>query len=158
MTTNLDLKAPDENKDSGFELKEIQQSLFKSTHSLGHCVDLNFKMGKGIALEFRKRFGKEVELKKQNLNEGQVAFIYDEQSKRMIYYLITKKHHLNIPTYSMVRKCLVQLRLLLEKHEETVLALPKIACGLDKLHWIRVKHILKEVFWTSNIKINIHIL
>jgi hypothetical protein len=41
-------------------------------------------MGKGIAVDFNKRFGRVGELKAQNVEVGSVATLYIEEEKRWV--------------------------------------------------------------------------
>jgi hypothetical protein len=52
-----------------FVLKEINGDLFSATTSLAHCVGADLKMGMGIAVMFKKMFGGEDELRRQNVSQ-----------------------------------------------------------------------------------------
>lgn len=64
-------------------------------------------MGKGIAKEFKKRFGCLDELIKQGVKTGGCAYIKSEN--RHIFYLVTKKLYYFKPYYSSVEKSLKKL-------------------------------------------------
>lgn len=97
--------------------REIEGDLFSApkTYSLAHCVAADLKMGAGIAVAFRDKFGRINELKEQGKNAGSVAILKDDS--RFIYYLISKNQTYKKPTYEdlflslhamkthMVRKC-----------------------------------------------------
>lgn len=51
-----------------FVLKEISGDLFSAKTSMAHCVGADLKMGMGIAVKFKQLFGREDELRKQNVN------------------------------------------------------------------------------------------
>ena len=53
----------------GFQLNEVYGDLFgcAETDSLAHCVSKDMRMGKGIAVLFKKKFGGMDELKKQGM-------------------------------------------------------------------------------------------
>jgi hypothetical protein len=59
------------------DINEIEGDLFEATEdfALGHCVSEDLKMSQGIALEFRKRFGKVDTLISQNKKITEIASI-----------------------------------------------------------------------------------
>jgi len=133
---------------------EKKGDLFKSSDSLVHCVSLDFKMGAGIALYFKQKFGKVDELKLQNRKIGECANIKDDD--RRIFYLITKNRYFEKPTISNLQKTLEYLKEECEKYEITNLSMPKIGCGLDKLNWKDVKQVIKKTFENTKIKVTIY--
>lgn len=79
--------------------REIEGDLFSSpkTYSLAHCVAADLKMGAGIAVAFRDKFGQVNKLKEQGIKAGGVAILKDDS--RFIYYLISKNDTYKKPTY-----------------------------------------------------------
>ncbi len=78
-------------EEGGFILEEHKGDLFAASGSmscLAHCVSVDMAMGKGIAVEFKKRFGGVEELKKQQKKIGACALL--QRDKRFVYYLVTK--------------------------------------------------------------------
>jgi O-acetyl-ADP-ribose deacetylase (regulator of RNase III) len=146
-----------ENEKSGFKLMEEQGDLFSCNNQVSyvHCVSVDLAMGKGIAVEFKKRFGKVEELKRQQQSVGGCAFILDGKQCQHVFYLITKPNYWDKPTYTSLRGSLEKLREFCESNNVNILAMPRIGCGLDGLIWKEVKRILKEVFWESNISVTI---
>jgi len=144
------------NPESGFSLKEFVGDLFScdTTASLGHCVSVDLAMGKGIAIEFKTKFGGVVELKAQGKQIGEVAVL--KRDKRYVYYLITKESYWHKPTYSDLRKSLECLLSHCVQYGVKKLAIPRIGCGLDGLFWSEVKSILQEIFWASNLEIEVY--
>ncbi len=57
-------------KNTNYFFREKYGNLFTALESvsLGHCVSRDFVMGKGIAQEFKSRFGRVQELKQQSKN------------------------------------------------------------------------------------------
>jgi O-acetyl-ADP-ribose deacetylase (regulator of RNase III) len=101
-----------------------------------------FAMSAGIAVKFSNLFGGKDELKNQNVNIGEVAWLY--RNDRYIYYLVTKENYWNKPTYDNFRTSIRNLFILCVKHDVKSLSIPKLGCGLDKLQWDRVKQIIIE--------------
>lgn len=93
------------------------------------------------------------ELKGQNVPVGGVAVL--ARQDRFVYYLITKEHYYDKPTYQTLSQSLEAMRnnILLEdvKH----LAMPKIGCGLDGLQWSKVKDLIEEVFRDVDVEITV---
>lgn len=119
---------------------EIKGNLFDSATCLAHCVSRDFNMGAGIAVTFSNLFGGKDELKGQNVNIGEVAWLY--RDGRYIYYLVTKESYWQKLTYDSLRKSIHNLFILCNKHNVKSLSIPKLGSGLDKLQWNNVKEII----------------
>ncbi|XP_017048479.1 ADP-ribose glycohydrolase OARD1 isoform X2 [Drosophila ficusphila] len=131
---------------SGFTYREVNGDLFscKNNYSMCHCVAADLRMGKGIAVKFRNKFGQLLNLQKQNVQPGGVAILQDQQ--RFVYYLVTKKSSWGKPTYELLHSSLIAMREHMISHQVQKLAMPRIGCGLDGLKWPKVKEIVCEVF------------
>lgn len=145
---------------------EIRGNLFdySSTHYLVHCISSDFEMGKGIVVQFNKRFDLKNEIwKKYNGNllsqwpdNCSSCDLISFSGRKGVFSLITKKRYFQKPTYDTLRRSLEDMKLLLielvQKNNENgssekiKIALPAIGCGLDKLDWKRVKGILFDIF------------
>lgn len=112
-------------------------------------------MGKGIAAEFKKRFGGLKELQDQNKDIGDVATL---ERERYVFYMITKERYFHKPTYANFETSLTKLRDLALQAGVKSLSMPKIGCGLDKLDWNRVSDMLRRLFKNSGIKITVYTL
>uniref|UniRef100_A0A3B4A4C2 Macro domain-containing protein n=1 Tax=Periophthalmus magnuspinnatus TaxID=409849 RepID=A0A3B4A4C2_9GOBI len=124
--------------------------------SLAHCISEDCRMGAGIAVMFKKKFGGVEELKKQGRQVGQCAVL--ERDSRFVYYLITKKIYSHKPTYDSLKQSLEDMKSHCAEYGVSKVSMPRIGCGLDRLHWGRVSDILKEVFEHSNISITVYSL
>lgn len=135
---------------------EVRGNLFTAQCSLAHCASADMKMGKGISLQFKAEFGQVDELKKQNKKVGEVAqlILHD----RRIFYLVTKKMYHGKSTYDTLRVCLEKMRDICILEGIDQIAMPRIGCGLDKLHWGIVKGIIQSVFKDTDIEILIYSL
>jgi O-acetyl-ADP-ribose deacetylase (regulator of RNase III) len=137
-------------------LREIKGDLFSTDDNLVHCVSECLEMGKGIAVQFKSKFGQIDNLKKQKKVTGQVAYI--TTNDRHIFYLITKKKYFEKPTYESLYLSLVELRDLCKQLNITSLSMPKIGCGLDRLDWSLVKMHIEHIFKGTNIQINVYFI
>lgn len=127
-------------------IEEVNIFLFDMPieYSLGHCVAKDMRMSAGIALYFKRIFGRVGELMDQRPNVGTVAYL--QQNDRFIYYLITKELSNSKPTYDTITAAITKLRDFIIKHGVKKLAIPRIGCGLDKLDWSRVRGIIQNLF------------
>jgi len=135
-------------------LQEIKGDLFTADlkYTLAHCVGNDFLMGKGIAVEFKKRY-KNVDFLKEN-SKGVGTALYLKSVNRNLFYLVTKPYSARSkPTYSSLKLSLIDMFKQLKNKKLEYLAIPKIGSGLDKLEWDKVKKIINEI--NSNYKINI---
>lgn len=144
----------------GFSLTEVVGDLFTvdSRFCLCHCVSADLAMGKGIAVQFKKRFGRVGELKEQGKKVGEAAVLEDADHGRAIYYLITKESYWGKPTYKTLGKALVEMRAHMKAKGYTKLAMPRIGCGLDKLQWKKVKEVISEVFGGTPVQVVVYVL
>ncbi len=128
-----------------------------SAFALVHCVGRDFRMGAGIAVGFRLRFGGVDELKAQGKQVGQVSHLV--RANRSIFYLVTKERSAKeLPTLENLTTCIQELYQSCIALGITKLAMPKIGCGLDRLDWAQVRAVLQEVFKDSEIHIRVYSL
>ena len=123
--------------------------------SIGHCVSSDLKMSKGIAKDFKEKFGGLLELQKQRRNVGNVIFI--KRRGRYIFYMITKRHYWLKPSYSSMWKALSNLNIILLNLQIKRIALPKIGQGLDKLKWSKVEAQIRNCI-DDSIEVIIYVL
>uniref|UniRef100_A0A1B6GF14 Macro domain-containing protein n=1 Tax=Cuerna arida TaxID=1464854 RepID=A0A1B6GF14_9HEMI len=137
-------------------VQEVRGDLFSAPQeaSLAHCVAKDFRMGSGIAVKFKNEFKRVSELMDQNVDVGGCAYLKDKD--RYIFYMVTKAVSNGKPSYETVEKSLKAMRDLCCKFEVTKLAMPHIACGLDKLDWNKVRRIINEVFHEAEIQITVY--
>ena len=138
--------------------KEVIGDVFSSPWSsaLAHCISLDCKQSKGIALEFCRRFGRNHFMEKKNLHVGDI--IIQTYRGRPIFNLITKKRFFNKPTYESLESALIAMRNYLIQHNILGVSLPKLGCGIDRLKWKHVKLLIQRVFNHTNIEVTVYIL
>ena len=69
-----------------------------------HCVSADMRMGRGVAVTFRKKFGRVEVLLRQRVSPGGCAVLPVEN--RFIYYLVTKQRCYGKPTYNSLETSL----------------------------------------------------
>ena len=140
------------------EYREKTMDLFSlpDDYYLAHCISADFAMGKGIAVEFNKRFDMKNILQRKypdfvneyhHYNWGGMAII-----EGRIINLITQERYWEKPTYQSMREAL-NIASIRTPKDCTKIAMPTIGCGLDRLEWDKVSEIIKEVFENTNIEI-----
>ncbi|EDW70613.2 ADP-ribose glycohydrolase OARD1 [Drosophila virilis] len=139
-----------------FMIKEVSGDLFSAgpDYAMCHCVAADLRMGKGIAVMFRNKFGQVATLQKQNVQPGGVAVL--EHHGRYIYYLITKQNSWGKPTYQLLHSSLSAMQRHMLEHNVRKLALPRIGCGLDGLNWAKVKDMLAEIFYADSTELVVY--
>eukprot|EP00761_Pharyngomonas_kirbyi_P006670 gb/GECH01006678.1/.p1 GENE.gb/GECH01006678.1/~~gb/GECH01006678.1/.p1 ORF type:complete len:208 (+),score=52.27 gb/GECH01006678.1/:1-624(+) len=137
-------------------ITQVTGDLFDSEDSLVHCVSQDLNMGKGIAKEFKKRFGRVSELKEQRARVGGVAVLSVDD--RFVYYLVSKTRYFHKPKYQDLESSIKAMAEHMEEHRVTRISMPYIGCGLDQLQWHRVEAILRRVLGSlqHTIQVTVH--
>ena len=135
--------------------KEEIRDLFSvpDDYYLAHCISADFGMGKGIVVEFNKRFDM-----KNKLQSKYPHFISQYTGgncllEGRVFNLVTKPNYWSKPTYKTLLTSLMCMKSLCLKNNVKKLAMPVIGCGLDRLEWCKVSDIIKEVFEDTDIEI-----
>lgn len=140
--------------------KEENRNLFSvpDDYYLAHCISADFALGKGIAVEFDKRFDM-----RQKLQDEFINFI-DEYMHRYkldaecilidrVLNLVTKERYYQKPTYNSMKQALEMMKRVCAANDIHKVAMPRIGCGLDRLEWDKVSEIIKDVFKDTDIEI-----
>ena len=133
-----------------------------------HCIANDGKYGAGIAPIFIDKVFQSGNFVKMLLAEnpwdgkGWCLFISHTEGpygfKVFEANLITKKSTYGKPTYDTVREALQNLKLDMVESHCSILRMPKIGSGLDKLEWPKVSEIVQEVFGDTDINIEVYYL
>lgn len=113
-------------------MKEIRGDLFQCNDHLCHCISADLAMSKGIATEFRKRWGRP----EGTYHVGDIAVMKD--GDRCIIHMITKNKYWEKPTLESIEACLQRVAILGIQS----ISMPRIGCGLDRLRWEDVSRII----------------
>lgn len=127
-----------------------KQSIFNldfEEYTPAHCISSDYKMGAGIAVPMKNKFG---------LHDMKSKF--DSQYPNCIYYngvlnLVTKNRYFHKPTYETMRQSLLKMKEIVESENMTKIAMPKIGAGLDRLSWPKVEKMVKDIFGDLDIEI-----
>ncbi|KAJ8924825.1 hypothetical protein NQ315_000979 [Exocentrus adspersus] len=135
---------------------EMEKDLFTmpKEYALGHCVAADMRMGSGIAVAFKREFKDLDVLLNQREKQGGLAVLGSEEG-RFIYYLVTKRESTGKPTYDTIWSSLQKMRDHIAKNGVKKLAIPRLGCGLDRLEWSRVKHMIEFLFRDVDVEITV---
>ena len=139
--------------------KEEKRDLFSVSEEyyLAHCISADFGMGKGIVVEFNKRFDMKRKLQKtypDYLNQWtHKKMIGDCIQQDRVFNLITKERYYQKPTYKSLTNALKEMKELCNEIHVNKIAMPIIGCGLDRLQWDKVSEIIKDIFKDTDIEI-----
>lgn len=142
-------------------LTEIKGNLFTSPDNfyLSHCISADFRLGAGIAIQFNETYDMRRKLFKlfphpddpfRGNGERYVgkALLVDN-----VFNLVTKSRYYEKPTYGALQQTLEDMKRQCVERGIKKLAMPRIGCGLDRLNWVTVKKIIKEIFEDTDIEI-----
>lgn len=142
--------------------KEIYGDLFSTDENfyLAHCISADFAMGKGIVIEFNKRFNmKKIlqkkypdYLKKWLMSKSEAGCILEGR----VFNLITKTYYWNKPTNQTLAAALVEMKNIALENNIKKIAMPLIGCGLDNLSWPTVKSIIQKTFQDTDLEIVVY--
>lgn len=137
----------------------------REKYVIAHCISADCAMGRGVVVPIMR---KHPDLKKackefsygQNMNVVGKAYRYQDDTG-VVYNLFSKysvrhKAGFIISTeqyHEQLRNCLLDMKEQMIKHNEKYLAIPQIACGLDRCKWSDVSQMIEEVFKDSGIEI-----
>ncbi|QBJ04150.1 putative O-acetyl-ADP-ribose deacetylase 1-like [Fusobacterium phage vB_FnuS_FNU3] len=121
---------------------------------LAQCISRDCEMGLGIAKTFDKKFPDMKDITKKSIKNTTVCSLY----KNKVFNLITKNKYWQKPTYISLENSLKDMAITCKEFNIKILAMPRIACGLDKLNWNRVKVMLEELFKDLDITIYVYVL
>lgn len=139
--------------------KEEVRDLFTvpEEYYLAHCISADFGMGKGIVIEFNKRFDMKRKLQSKYpdyINEWhRRKWSFNCILEDRVFNLITKERYFQKPTYDSLYGALNLMKFISTQKGITKIAMPIIGCGLDRLQWDRVSEIIKEIFDDTDIEI-----
>lgn len=124
---------------------------------LAHCISADFGMGKGIVVEFNKRFDM-----KKKLQSKYPDYLNQFTCHRTggdcilegrVLNLITKERYFEKPSIITMRLALQKMKKICLENNITKIAMPTIGAGLDKLNFNDVSNQINDVFGYTDIEI-----
>lgn len=106
-------------------------------------------MGKGLALEFKKRFPENYRLYVEHIEEsglipGAVFPTYDPTKGVYILNVATKDHWKDPSRLEWIQSCVGRLGLMIILNNYDTMCIPALGCGLGGLPWSVVKKEIKS--------------
>ena len=141
-------------------LKFTRGNLFESeAQTLVNTVNIVGVMGKGIALEFKKRYPGMFEEYRQRCNDGRLGIgklhLY-KTGGHWILNLPTKRHYRGKSRLEYVEAGLGTLRDNYAECGITSIAMPALGCGLGGLNWGEVRALIEEYLGDLPIEIEVY--
>ena len=139
--------------------REEIRDLFSVTddYYLAHCISADFGMGKGIVVEFNKRF--DMKKKLQSKYPDYLNRFTCHRSggdcilEGRVFNLITKERYFEKPTIITMRVALEKMKKMCLENNIVKLAMPTIGAGLDRLAWSDVSKQINYIFGDTDIEI-----
>lgn len=139
--------------------REENMDLFSVSddYYLAHCISGDFDMGRGIVVEFNRRFDM-----KRKLQSKYPNYLSQYTHKRIggdcilegrVLNLITKERYFHKPTIITMRLALEKMKQICLENNIKKIAMPVIGCGLDRLNWNDVSEQIKSVFTDMHVEI-----
>jgi O-acetyl-ADP-ribose deacetylase (regulator of RNase III) len=134
-------------------IRFLRGNLFDSdAEALVNTVNTHGVMGKGIALEFKKRFLANYEFYRQACEQGQVQIgkmlVFPTQSLQPQYIINfpTKQHWRGRSKLEYIQRGLQDLVCVVQQQGIRSIALPPLGCGHGGLRWEQVKPLIEQAF------------
>ena len=136
------------------EIIEIKGNLFNRNLTkdsvLAHCIAADAGMGRGIAVDFVKKYPQIKRLRNEVLEVGHTYYVHP------VLNIVTKRRSCGKPSYESMCFALQNMAQVMKENDITEVFMPKIGCGLDRLSWPAVKEQLKYVFGDSKVTFNVY--
>ncbi len=128
---------------------ERRGDLFKApVPALAHGCNCAGAMGRGVALEFRKRWPDMFERYRELCRRGEFQpgdlFVWTTES-RVIFNLGTQRSWRTKATPEAITRAVEQMVDYARRHDVREIAMPRIGAGLGGMRWHDVRGILEEV-------------
>lgn len=139
--------------------REENMDLFSVSddYYLAHCISADFDMGRGIVVEFNRRFDMKRKLQSEYPN-----YLSQYTNERIggdcilegkVFNLITKERYFHKPTIITMILALEKMKQICLENNIKKIAMPVIGCGLDRLNWNDVSEQIKSVFSDMHVEI-----
>ena len=153
-----------------FEIINKDLMTVESKYVICHCISADCAMGAGVVVPIKAKYTGVKEaclafVKSLNGNAVGRAFRYNCDAG-VVYNLFSKsivQHKagsgVTVEQYhKQLSDCLLDMKKQMLQNNESFLAMPKIACGLDRCVWADVERIIKNVFEDTDIEITVCVI
>lgn len=147
-----------------YEIKDLL-TVDRKKYVIAHCISADCAMGAGVVVPIMK---KHPDLKKSckeysfSKHKQVVGHAYRYQDNEGVVYNLFSKYSvrhkagvgISVQQYhEQLKQCLLDMKRQMIENDEKYLAIPQIACGLDRCKWSDVSKIIEEVFKDTDIDI-----
>ena len=145
-------------------IKYLKGDLLSSkAQALVNTVNTVGVMGKGIALQFKKRFPHNFKIYKKACDEGtfsvgQVLVVEDSNlmQEKIIINFPTKKHWRGNSKYEYIETGLSALKEAIRNYNIKSVAIPPLGCGHGGLEWGKVKVLIEDALKDLDCEIEVY--
>lgn len=141
-------------------IEYVKGDIFESgTQAIVNPVNCVGVMGKGLALEFKKRYPLNYIMYKKSANIGKIKIgqIFTTVSgQTIILNFPTKKHWKDKSDYNYIKYGMIDLINVIKSLKIKSIAIPALGCGNGGLEWERVKKIIEEPLKELDIVVKIY--
>ena len=130
--------------------------VLRASGSIAHCISADAHMGRGVARQIRDTFGHVGQILLQNPSVGDAVPVYIGDG--FVYHLVTKNKYFHRPSLDSVAASLINMREHMLYHGVYAISMPRIASGLDRLNWVGVEQLLKNIFYQTGITVYVYTL
>ena len=102
----------------------------KEDEGIVHCVSADLQNRNGVSKQIFDKCGGISSLSR---HKRKVGMCLVRQKWRPLFFLITKKHYSDKPSYDNFKQCIFSLKEKCQEYNVKTLAFPKYGAGLDKL-------------------------
>jgi O-acetyl-ADP-ribose deacetylase (regulator of RNase III) len=134
-------------------IRFVQGNLLDSdAEALVNTVNTQGVMGKGIALEFKRRFAENYDFYREKCKQGQVqigkmlVFPTGSLQPQYIINFPTKQHWRGKSKIEYIQRGLEDLVRVVQEYGIRSIALPPLGCGHGGLRWEQVKPLIERAF------------
>ncbi len=158
---NIPLSGDEENDEKEFVFEEVKDDILNHLNEgyIAHCITADYSLGAGLAKILNARYG----LHDALISEfGDIFCSRDALGRALlakdtrIFSLVDKMDRHDNADYLFVEKALYDMKGQCEQNKIKQIIMPRIACGRDRLDWIVVSGIIKEIFEDTDIKITVY--
>lgn len=121
-----------------------------------NCVGVS---GKGLALEFKKRYPASYNKYRSACKSGEFKIgrvLPIKEYGKWIVHFPTKEHWSHPSEYEYIGDGLITLATWIQEAKIESVAIPALGCGLGGLEWSRVQQMIEETFSGSTTRIDLY--
>ena len=141
-------------------IRQVKGNMFDyvtESDYIAHCISADFALGAGIAKTIDQKYNVRSKLLsnpvyKKPYSDGNGYVICTDH----VFNLVTKARYNDKPTYASLDNALVKLAELCKCRKIDTIHMPRIGCGLDKLHWDLVFPMICRIFTEYGINVTIY--